>query len=125
MVSENSQLICELVEDGKRSIWEDANIGDADEPQSSSSQREVTPSITEASGSQKLPTQTEAKEAINLEELAQQLEEQDMIDSLEAALDVDIPEEAIPEADSAAPGAKRRKKRNNIELPEGPVGEDP
>ena len=60
-------------------------------------------------------------------ELAQKLEGQDMVDSLEDALDVDMPEEVIPEADSAAPVEKRRrKKRNKIELPEGPpVVEDP
>ena len=54
-----------------------------------------------------------------------------MIDSLQEALDVDMPQEAIPtavpEADSAAPVEKRRRrKRNKIELPEGPpVAEDP
>ena len=135
MISENSRLICELVEEGKKSIWDDADTGNAEEP-ASSSKREVTPSITEASsssntvlpsGSQKPPTQAEAKEEIDLAELAQKLEEQDMVDSLEDALDVDMPGEVIPEADSAAPVEKRRrKKRNKIELPEGPpVVEDP
>ena len=135
MISENSRLICELVEGGKKSIWDDADTGNAEEP-ASSSKREVTPSITEASsssntvlpsGSQQPPTQTEAKEEIDLAELAQKIEEQEFVDSLEDALDVDMPEEVIPEADSAAPVEKRRrKKRNKIELPEGPpVVEDP
>ena len=49
-----------------------------------------------------------------------------MIDSLEEALDVDMLEEAIREANPAAPVEKRRRKRNKIELPEGPpVTEDP
>ena len=73
MISENSRLTCELVEEGKKSIWDDADTGNAEEPASSSKQ-EVTPSITEASsssntvlpsGSQQPPTQTEAKEEIN------------------------------------------------------------
>ena len=116
-------------------FWDDADTGDADEP-ASSSKREVTPSITEASsssntvlpsGSQQPPTQTEAKGEIDMAELAQKIEEQEFVDSLEEALDVDMPDEVNPEADSAAPVGKRRRKRTNkIELPEGPpVVEDP
>ena len=48
-----------------------------------------------------------------------------MLDSLEEALDVDMPQETIPaevpEAILAAPIEKRRRRnRNKIELPEGP-----
>ena len=67
MISENSRLLCELVEDGKKSIWSDAEDGGATEAQSSGTQPRVTSSTTEAASSshkifpQIQPPQTEAK----------------------------------------------------------------
>ena len=109
------------------SIWDDA--GDAEEPSTSSGsglKREVTPGVTTSSSSQQQPPPTTAtKEEINLDELRQKLEEQDMVDSLEDALEN---EPVVEASSSTTPVDKRRRKKakNKIEIEPGPpVDADP
>ena len=120
-ISERTSLFCEFMDKPQLSIWDDA--GDAEELSTSSGsglKREVTPGVTTSSSSQQQPPPTTAtKEEINFDELRQKLEEQDMVDSLEDALEHDAMAEA---SNSVTPMEKRRRKRRNkIELEPGPL----
>ena len=114
-ISENTSLFCELVDKPDVSIWDD----DAEEPSTSSGsglRREVTPGV--ASSSQPPPQQMQA--------LRENMEEQDLIDALDDALEKDEP--VVGASSSTTPVDERRRKtaKNKIELePELPVEADP
>ena len=127
-ISENSTLLCCLIEDGKKSIWSDTEDEKADEKeaggatgaQSSETLPRVTSSTTDvqaSSSNRPLPQDSaetkdeeDAKDMprINLEDLAKSMAEQETLDALGEALNQEAKDEAMPQG--PVPAEKRREK---------------
>ena len=104
-ISENTSLLCEPVNKPDATIWDD----DADQPSTSTgsgTMREVTPGV--ASDSQAPAPQTPAIKE-ELKAMQANMEELDMIDSLDEALNEAEPE--VQATSSTTPVDERRRKK--------------